>query len=228
MFSKETYMMRRKQLMKDVKRGVILILGNGDSPFNYPANTYSFRQDSTFRYFFAHDLQNLVGVIDIDEGKEYLFGEDVDMDDIIWTGPVPSIHDRALEVGVENSGSISDLRKFMDAVVFAGRKVHFVPPYRAENVNFISELLHIDRHYVKAYVSVELIAACVKQRSIKSEEEIAEIEKAIATAYNMHTTMMKMAAKEGTYEYEIAGRMEGEGLAGGGHVSFTIILTTHG
>ena len=228
MFSKETYMMRRKQLMKDVKRGVILILGNGDSPFNYPANTYSFRQDSTFRYFFAHDLQNLVGVIDIDEGKEYLFGEDVDMDDIIWTGPVPSIHDRALEVGVENSGSISDLRKFMDAVVFAGRKVHFVPPYRAENVNFISELLHIDRHYVKAYVSVELIAACVKQRSIKSEEEIAEIEKAIATAYNMHTTMMKMAAKEGTYEYEIAGRMEGEALAGGGPVSFPIILTTHG
>ena len=228
MFSKETYMMRRKQLMKDVKRGVILILGNSDSPFNYPANTYSFRQDSTFRYFFAHDLQNLVGVIDIDEGKEYLFGEDVDMDDIIWTGPVPSIHDRALEVGVENSGSISDLRKFMDAVVFAGRKVHFVPPYRAENVNFISELLHIDRHYVKAYVSVELIAACVKQRSIKSEEEIAEIEKAIATAYNMHTTMMKMAAKEGTYEYEIAGRMEGEALAGGGPVSFPIILTTHG
>lgn len=228
MFSKETYMMRRKQLMKDVKRGVILILGNGDSPFNYPANTYSFRQDSTFRYFFAHDLQNLVGVIDIDEGKEYLFGEDVDMDDIIWTGPVPSIHDRALEVGVENNGSISDLRKFMDAVVFAGRKVHFVPPYRAENVNFISELLHIDRHYVKAYVSVELIAACVKQRSIKSEEEIAEIEKAIATAYNMHTTMMKMAAKEGTYEYEIAGRMEGEALAGGGPVSFPIILTTHG
>ena len=228
MFSKETYMMRRKQLMKDVKRGVILILGNGDSPFNYPANTYSFRQDSTFRYFFAHDLQNLVGVIDIDEGKEYLFGEDVDMEDIIWTGSVPSIHDRALEVGVENSGSINDLRKFMDAVVFAGRKVHFVPPYRAENVNFISELLHIDRHYVKAYVSVELIAACVKQRSIKSEEEIVEIEKAIATAYNMHTTMMMMAAKEGTYEYEIAGRMEGEALAGGGPVSFPIILTTHG
>ena len=228
MFSKETYMMRRKQLMKDVKRGVILILGNGDSPFNYPANTYSFRQDSKFRYFFAHDLQNLVGVIDIDEGKEYLFGEDVDMEDIIWTGPVPSIHERALEVGVENSGSINDLRKFMDAVVFAGRKVHFVPPYRAENVNFISELLHIDRHYVKAYVSVELIAACVKQRSVKSEEEIVEIEKAIATAYNMHTTMMKMAAKEGTYEYEIAGRMEGEALAGGGPVSFPIILTTHG
>ena len=228
MFSKEVYVARRQQLLKDVKNGLILILGNGDSPFNYPANTYTFRQDSTFRYFFGHELQNLVGVIDIDNAREYLFGEDVDMEDIIWTGPVPSIHDRALEVGVENSGSIKDLRKLVDDAVFAGRKVHFVPPYRAENVNFIAELLHIDKEYVKAYVSVELIGACVKQRSIKSDIEVAEIEKAIDNAYIMHTTMMKMAAVEGTYEYEIAGKMEGIALAGGGPVSFPIILTTHG
>ena len=228
MFSKEVYVARRQQLLKDVKNGLILILGNGDSPFNYPANTYTFRQDSTFRYFFGHDLQNLVGVIDIDNAREYLFGEDVDMEDIIWTGPVPSIHDRALEVGVENSGSIKDLRKLVDDAVFAGRKVHFVPPYRAENVNFIAELLHIDKEYVKAYVSVELIGACVKQRSIKSDIEVAEIEKAIDNAYIMHTTMMKMAAVEGTYEYEIAGKMEGIALAGGGPVSFPVILTTHG
>ena len=228
MFSKEVYVARRQQLLKDVKNGLILILGNGDSPFNYPANTYTFRQDSTFRYFFGHDLQNLVGVIDIDNAREYLFGEDVDMEDIIWTGPVPSIHDRALEVGVENSGNIKDLRKLVDDAVFAGRKVHFVPPYRAENVNFIAELLHIDKEYVKAYVSVELIGACVKQRSIKSDIEVAEIEKAIDNAYIMHTTMMKMAAVEGTYEYEIAGKMEGIALAGGGPVSFPIILTTHG
>ena len=196
MFDKQTYINRRKQLMKDVKSGVILMVGNG--------------------------------VIDIDNAKEYLFGEDVDMDDIIWTGPVPTMHERALEVGVENSGSINDLRKFIDAAVFSGRKVHFVPPYRAENVNFIAELLHLDRNFVKAYVSTELIAACVKQRSIKSSEEIVEIEKAIDNAYIMHTTMMKMAAVEGTYEYQIAGAMEGVALSGGGPVSFPIILTTHG
>lgn len=228
MFSKQTYIERRNRLKKDVKSGVILMVGNGDSPFNYPANTYSFRQDSTFRYFFGHNLQNLVGVIDVDDGKEYLFGEDVDMEDIIWTGPVPSMRERAEEVGVESSGTISELRQLMDAAVFSGRKIHFVPPYRAENVNFIAELLHVEHPYVKAYVSTELIAACVKQRSIKSEEEIAEIEKAIATAYEMHTTMMRMAAVEGTYEYQIAGAMEGVALSGGGPVSFPIILTTHG
>ena len=198
MFSKETYINRRKQLMKDVKSGVILILGNGDSPFNYPANTYTFRQDSTFRYFFAYPLQNLVGVIDIDEGKEYLFGEEVDMDDIIWTGPVPSLRDRAEEIGVDNVGTITDLRAFLDKAVFAGRKVHFTPPYRAENVNFISELLHIEREYVKAYVSVELINACVKQRSIKSEEEIVEIGKRTTIdlgIHNMHPELVRLIGK---------------------------------
>lgn len=108
----------------------------------------------------------------------------------------------------------------MDKSVFAGRKVHYVPPYRAENVEFIADILHLDYRFVQAYVSTELIAACVKQRSIKSEEEIVEIEKALDTAYTMHTTMMHMAAKEGTYEYQIAGTMEGIALAGGGPVSF--------
>ncbi|MBR1769851.1 MAG: aminopeptidase P family protein [Bacteroidales bacterium] len=228
MFSKETYVQRRKQLMKDVKQGLVLIVGNSDVAFNYQANQYSFRQDSTFRYFFGYDIQGLVGVIDTESGEEYLFGEEVDMDDIIWTGPIPSLSERAEEIGVANSGTIKDLRNLMDKAVFSGRKVHYVPPYRAENVEFIADILHLDPKYIQAYVSVELINACVKQRSVKSAEEIIEIEKALETAYRMHTTMMHMAAKEGTFEYEIAGTMEGIALAGGGPVSFPIILTTHG
>lgn len=214
--------------MEDVEHGLILILGNTDSAFNYRANQYTFRQDSTFRYFFGYDIQGLVGVLDADSHEEYLFGEEVDMDDIIWTGPIPSLQERATEIGIRNSGTIKELRNLIDKAVFAGRKVHYIPPYRAENVDFIAELLHIDPNYIQAYVSIELINACVKQRSIKSAEEIAEIEKALDTAYDMHTTMMHMAKNEGTYEYSIAGKMEGVALSGGGPVSFPIILTTHG
>ena len=228
MFSKKTYVDRRKQLMKDVSKGLILIVGNSDSAFNYQANTYSFRQDSTFRYFFGYDLQGLVGVIDVESGDEYLFGEEVEMDDIIWTGPIPTLGERAKDIGVKYSGSIKDLRQLIDKAIFFGRKIHFVPQYRRENVEFVADLLHIKSEFIAAYVSTELIAACVKQRSVKSEEEIVEIEKAIATAYDMHTTMMHMAVKVGTYEYKIAGTMEGIALAGGGPVSFPIILTTHG
>ncbi|MDO5759984.1 MAG: aminopeptidase P family protein [Bacteroidota bacterium] len=228
MFSKDTYVKRRQQLACDVESGLILVVGNTDVSFNYPANQYSFRQDSTFRYFFGYDIQGLVGVIDIDNKEEYLFGEEVDMADIIWTGPIPSLSERASEIGVKNSGTIKDLRNLMDKAVFEKRKLHFVPPYRAETVEFIADILHLDYRYIQAYVSKELIAACVKQRSIKSEQEIVEIEKAIDNAYIMHTTMMHMARNEGTYEYQIAGTMEGIALAGGGPVSFPIILTTHG
>ncbi len=228
MFSKDTYIKRRQQLAKDVNNGLILIVGNSDVSFNYPANQYTFRQDSTFRYFFGYDIQGLVGVIDTESGEEYLFGEEVDIADIIWTGPIPSLKERASEIGVKNSGTIKDLRNLMDKAVFDGRRVHFVPPYRAENVEFIADILHLDYRYIQAYVSKELIAACVKQRSIKTNEEIVEIEKAIETAYKMHTTMMHMAKNEETFEYEIAGTMEGIALAGGGPVSFPIILTTHG
>ncbi|MPL66722.1 Xaa-Pro aminopeptidase [bioreactor metagenome] len=228
MFSKSTYVNRRKQLAKDIKDGLILILGNSDSPFNYPANIYTFRQDSSFRYFFEYNLQDLAGVIDANTGEDYLFGDDVEIDDIIWTGPVASVRDRADKIGVKNSGSRKDLSNLLEQAILQERKIHFLPPYRAENRNLLSSLLHIKKDHVEKFASLELRKAIVKQRSIKSLEEIAEIEKAIETAYKMHTTMMRMAKNLNTYEYEIAGIMEGIALSGGGPVSFPIILTTHG
>ena len=228
MFSKSTYVNRRKQLANDIKDGLILILGNSDSPFNYVANIYTFRQDSSFRYFFEYNLQDLAGVIDANSGEDYLFGDDVEIDDIIWTGPVASVRDRADKIGVKNTGSRKDLANLLEQAMLQERKIHFLPPYRAENRNLLSSLLHIKKDHVEKFASLELRKAIVKQRSIKSLEEIAEIEKAIETAYKMHTTMMRMAKNLNTYEYEIAGIMEGIALSGGGPVSFPIILTTHG
>ena len=228
MFKKSTYVNRRKQLAKDIKDGLILILGNGDSPFNYVANIYTFRQDSSFRYFFEYPLQDLAGVIDANSGEDYLFGDDVEIDDIIWTGPVASIRERADKIGVKHSGSRKDLALLLEQAILQERKIHFLPPYRAENRNLLSSLLHIKKDHLEKFASLELRKAIVKQRSIKSVEEVQEIEKAIETAYLMHTTMMRMAKKLGTYEYEIAGKMEGIALSGGGPVSFPIILTTHG
>lgn len=228
MFSKSTYVNRRKQLANDIKDGLILILGNSDSPFNYTANIYTFRQDSSFRYFFEYNLQDLAGVIDANTGEDYLFGDDVEIDDIIWTGPVASVRDRADKIGVKNTGSRKDLANLLEQAILQERKIHFLPPYRADNRNLLSSLLHIKKDHVEKFASLELRKAIVKQRSIKSLEEIAEIEKAIETAYKMHTTMMRMAKNLNTYEYEIAGIMEGIALSGGGPVSFPIILTTHG
>ncbi|MDR0971307.1 MAG: aminopeptidase P family protein [Bacteroidales bacterium] len=228
MFSKSTYIERRKILANEVKDGLILLLGNGDVPFNYTNNCYTFRQDSSFRYYFEYPLIDLAGVIDANNGEEYLFGDDVEIEDIIWSGPVATISERASLIGVKNSGTRKDLYNLMEEAILKGRQIHFLPPYRAENRNILSSMLHIKNSHVEKFASIALRKAIVKQRSIKSLEEIAEIEKAIETAYQMHTTMMRMAKDLGTYEYEIAGKMEGIALSGGGPVSFPIILTTHG
>ncbi|MFA6933255.1 MAG: aminopeptidase P N-terminal domain-containing protein, partial [Bacteroidales bacterium] len=149
MFSRNTYIERRKQLAKDVKDGIILILGNSDAPFNYLANIYTFRQDSSFRYFFEYNLADLAGVIDANSSEDYLFGDDVEIDDIIWTGPVASIKERAEKIGVKNSGSRKDLANLLQEAILKGRKIHFLPPYRTENRNLLSSLLFIKKDHVE-------------------------------------------------------------------------------
>ncbi len=227
MFNKEVYTERRKQLRSKVSSGVVLILGNQDAAFNYPANIYHFRQDSSFSYFFGLNHPNLAGIIDIEENKDYLFGNDVDMDDIIWMGPQESIKDQALLVGIENTDPMNKLDDFLKTATSSGRKIHFLPPYRGESLIQMEGLLGIPHSQINEKVSEELIKAIVALRSIKDEYEIAEIEKMVDVAYEMHTVAMKMAMP-GVIEREIAGRMEGIALAGGGPVSFPIILSING
>ena len=227
MFETKTYVNRRKKLSESIKDGIMLILGNGDVPMNYASNTYHFRQDSNFLYFFGIDHQDLAGVIDVDNGVEYLFGDDVSIDDIIWMGPQPLLKDKAERVGVRNAKPFGELATFLKNSLDKGRKIHFLPPYRAENKILLNKMLGIPVDELKASASVELIKAVVALREIKEPEEVAEIEKAIETGYKMHTTAMKMA-KPGVYEREIAGVVEGIALAGGGSLSYTINLTKHG
>lgn len=227
MFNKEVYIDRRNRLKKEMKSGIALILGNAEASYNYPANTYHFRQDSDFLYFFGIDHPDFVGVIDIDNDKDYIFSNDVDIEDIIWMGPQPSVKSQAAEVGVENTAPYTDLAGFLTDQIKGGRKVHFLPYYRGDRLVQLKQLLGILTARVKDYVSEELIKAVIKLRSIKDEAEIAEIEEAVDIAYEMHTTAMKMC-KPGVIEREIAGTMEGISLAKGGPVSFPIILTING
>lgn len=228
LFDKETYIKRRDQLKAEIKDGLLLFIGNEEASFNYPANTYAFRQDSNFLYFFGLDLYNLVGVMDVDANKDYIFGNDVDIDDIIWMGPQPSVKELGKKVGVEHTNTLESLQTMITEAVQAGRKIHFLPPYRGEHQLQLSKLVGLRPCTVKDYVSQDLIKAVVKLREIKEEVEIVEIEKAVDIAYEMHTTSMRMAATPGRIEREIAGTIEGISLAKGGPVSFPIILSVHG
>lgn len=227
MFAKEVYVNRRKKLQSKVKSGLILMLGNNDSPMNYADNVYHFRQDSTFLYFFGIDLQNHAGVIDIDNNKEYLFGDDISLDHIIWMGPQPTMEEKASRIGVDNVKPMADLAKMVREAIKQGRKVHFNPPYRGENIMLLSDMLDVHHSKVKEMASLELTKACVNLRSVKEPCEIEEMERHMAVAYQMHTTAMKMA-HDGVTEQAISGALEGVSMSGGGMVSFPIICSKRG
>jgi Xaa-Pro aminopeptidase len=194
---------------------------------NYPANFYHFRQDSDFLYFFGHDHDGHSGIIDVDEGKDILVGDDLTMDSIIWMGNQPLMKDKAAECGTEHILSRSKLAEYIQDALGKGREVHILPPYRGDRWLELEGIFGLPHGEIKDYISEELIKAVVSLREIKSAEEIVEIEKAVDIAYVMHTTSMKMAMP-GIVEQEIAGMVEGVALAHGRPVSFPVILSQNG
>ena len=227
MFSKETYIARRKKLASSVESGILVFLGNNESPCNYRDNTYIFRQDSTFLYYFGLDLPHLAAAIDIDCGGEIIFGDDVDIDDIIWMGPQKSIADQASEVGVGKTYPFARLNAFVADAIAKGRTVHYIPQYRADNMILLADILGTQPAAVNKGASVEFIKAIVAQRLIKEPCEIAEIDRACDLGYAMHYTAMTLM-KPGMIEQEVVGAMEGVVISGGYMPSFPTILSQHG
>ncbi|MDD8026367.1 MAG: aminopeptidase P family protein [Acidobacteriota bacterium] len=227
MFDSRTYAARRKRLRRDLGSGVALFLGNDESPMNYTANGYPFRQDSSFLYFFGLDTPGLAGIVDVDEGKDILFGDDIDIEDIIWMGFLPTVKERAAEVGVKETRPAKALTAYLQDALAKGRMVHLLPPYRAEHRLKLQDCLGVPPAEAKARASQAFIKAVVAQRSVKSEAEVAEIETALMTTCKMYETAMHMA-QPGVYEHSIAGRINGIAMADGGANAFPTILTING
>ncbi len=227
MFDANVYSDRRKGLRNRIQSGIVLFLGNDDAAMNYPANPYHFRQDSTFLYYFGLAAPGLAGVIDADEDRDILFGNDVDMEDIIWMGPQPTVAEQALQFGVKETRPRADLGEVIRDALRQGRRVHFLPPYRQDTTCTLESLLGIRRDALSQYISMPLIRAIIEQRSVKSDVEIREIEAALETTWQMHTTAMRLA-RPGVSEQEIAGRLEGIAVGGGGYISFPIICSVNG
>ena len=227
MFETQIYTSRRNNLKNNFQSGLLLFPGNNESPANYPGNTYDFRQDSTFLYYFGLDIPNLFAVIDIDDNSETLFGEDFAIDDIVWMGPQPTIAELADKSGVGNHGDLNNLNSIINDAIAKGRKIHFLPQYRTENLFMLGNLLGLRPKRLNDYTSKEFIISVVNQRSVKSEEEIKEIDYAVDIANKMHTAAMKML-KPGVQEKKIAGMIEGVALSLGRGMSFRPIVSKHG
>jgi Xaa-Pro aminopeptidase len=227
MFEAHIYATRRSRLKEFFKDGIAFFPGNDDSSMNYPGNTYHFRQDSSFLYFFGLDQPGLAGLIDFETGEEYIFGNDITMEDIIWMGNQPSVAERASNVGINKTLEYDKLDRFMKKTIKQKKKIHYLPPYRGETIIKLTKLLSVPVINVKSGASVDLIKAVVSLRSVKEYVEIEEIVKMVDVAYEMHTAAMKMA-RPGIFEREIAGRIEGIAISYGGGISFPIILSING
>lgn len=227
MFPKETYIARRKELKRLMGSGLLLIMGHNDAPANYPGNVYTFRQDSSFLYYFGLERQGLAGLIDVDNNREWIVGDDIDIDDIVWFGYVPSVKELAESVGVCCSAPMSRLAELVHEAQAKGQPIHYLPPCRHDLMIQLGDLLDIHPLQVRERASVPFIKAVVQMRAVKTEAEIAEIEKAMAVGYQMHTTAMR-ACREGVTEKYIAGLIEGIACSYGAKVSFSSILSMHG
>ena len=223
MFEKKIYIQRRENLKKSLQSGVVLLLGNGEAPINYAGNDYSFRQDSSFIYYVGLNTPNLIYVLDIDQDKEYLLGDELTIDDIIWMGNLPSLKDRAAEVGIDTVLPSAQLSTLLPE----NGKIRYLKPYRFRNLLFLSELLNKDPKEVNNDFSVELTKAIINMRLIKSPEELIELEEAGKIGYAMHIVAMMMC-QPGVSEQEIAGTIEGLAISQGPRAAFPTILSMNG
>lgn len=227
MFSASTYQTRRARLKQQIGKGLLIFPGNQEVGMNYKGNPYPFRQDSNFLYFFGLDQPGLAAVIDLDADRDILFGDDLSMDDIVWTGPMPTMRQLAEKVGVRETQAYRKFAAYVKKARKSGQTVHFLPPYRHDNMQLLQELLKIPVAAQKNAASEAFIRAVVAQRQHKSEEEIAEMERAVDITGRMHVAVMQ-AARPGQTEAELAGIAAGIATGGGGGLSYGIILTVNG
>lgn len=227
MFSEKTYIERRAVLKSKLKTGMVLLFGNDESPMNYADNTYHFRQNSTFLYYFGIQHPGLIALIDIDNDMEMIFGNDFTIDDIVWMGPQPSIAERANRCGVKNTFPLSKIISKLDSAKERGQTIHFLPLFRPENKIKIMNLLDVTPKQILDKYSVNLVKAVVSQREFKTAEELEEIEKAVNISVDMHVAAMKFA-QPGMTEAQVTAEIHKVALAAGGQIAFPIIATING
>lgn len=225
MFDAATYKARRKKLKEKMQTGIIYFPGNDETPMNYKSNELRYRQDSCFLYYFGIDAANFNAVIDCDNDEDILFGDDRSLDDVVWMGPDTSTIEKARMVGIEKAKTSAQLARYFEEN--QGRRVHYLPQYRADNILKIEHLLGIKNKEVASKVSIDLIKAVIEQRSVKSVQEQIQIEEAVEISYAMNTLAMKMT-KPGIVEREVCGAVEGMALSMGNGISFPIIFSVRG
>lgn len=227
MFDTKTYRNRRRQLAASMDSGLALFLGNDEAPLNYRDNHYPFRQDSTFLYYWGLNEAGLAATMDFDSGEEVLYGYEPTLDDIVWTGPLPTLVERGEKIGVGDCRNNNRLQADVQAALAAGRTAHLLPAYRGDGVLKLSALLGVAPAALESRVSEPLVRAIIAQRAVKEAQEVEEIERALEVSYDSHTTAMRATAP-GLYEWQVVREVEACYARHGSPLSFPLIFSVRG
>jgi Xaa-Pro aminopeptidase len=226
MFSQETYTVRRKTLKKNTTDGgLLLFFGNDEAGCNYADNTYPYRQDSTFLYYFGLPYAGLAAVIDIDEDREIIFGDELTVDDIIWMGVQPTLYEKCSAAGIGELMPSVSLAEYLKKAGQKGQKIHYLPSYRPEHKLKLWNLLDVKPGNEQP--SLDFIKAVVDMRNHKTDEEIAEIEKACLVTADMHLAAMK-TIRPGIFEYQVVAAIQQVAQENNCGLSFPIIASKNG
>ena len=223
----ESYVRRRKRLQADMGSGLLLLLGNTEVGMNYADNTYRFRQDSTFLYFIGMDSPDLAAIIDVDEDRVVVFGNELTIDDIVWTGTMPTLHERAAAFGITDTRPMSALKAYIDQAQAKHQPIHFLPPYRGDHRVWLWELLGIEPSAQPSRASVPFIKAIVAQRNHKDIEEIGLIEQSVDLSTEMHLAAYR-TVRPGIHESQVAAAVEEVACRHGNALAFPTIATVQG
>ena len=224
---KKVFRTRRNHIRATAGDGVILLPGHSIQPRNYANNAYPFRQNSHFLYYTGLDEPDLVVLLFPEPDNDILFARPVDIDDIVWSGPRLSPEETAYSAGIKRVMDIGKLKETIDEIRGQKRLVHYLPPYQYSSALQFARLLQIKLASVGRSASAALMEHIADQRSVKSAEEIAQIEDALTITDKMHRTAMA-ATRSGLRESDIAGTIQGIALSAGRAQAFNPIVTIHG
>ena len=225
MFKKETYIHRRTALKNALGSGLLLFLGNDEAGCNYAGNTYPYRQDSTFLYFFGQPYAGLSAVIDMDDEREIIFGDEPTLDDIIWMGTQPSLQEKCSSAGIGELMPSCAIMDYLKKAQQKGQTIHYLPSYRPEHKLKLWNWL--DVRPGEERISVDFVRAVVNRRNYKSAEEVAEIEKACLVTADMHLAAMR-TIRPGVHEYEVVAAIRSVAGSHNCGLSFPVIATVNG
>ena len=219
------YKRRREALIEKMGSGLVLLIGNGESPMNYMDNSYPFRQDSNFLYFIGIDRPDLVAIIDCESGRTTLFGNERTVEEEVWMGKTTPLHDLAMAHQIERVQPLQQLSNIVGH--FPHQDFHYPPPYRVENTKKIADILGITMEEVKNSPSIKLIKAIVSLRSYKETAELREMEIAVNISGQMHVRAMQSAVPDRTEGY-LKGLVQAIAVDKGHGLSYPAIITVNG